>query len=512
MATSAAMQAPAPAGPARLSNRTIAPGTLIALLVAWLVFDNILLWRFLGLVSTGITVVLTVSLIALAVWVARRMPDRGEGPSLHLLAIATGVALLLFVLGGEGRFFYATTDWQVRGAVLRDLALYPWPFAYDVPPAPQLLRAPLGMYLAPAAIGQLGGQYAAELALLVQNSLILGLILALGATLFPTTRGRWIALAIFIGFSGLDAMGQVLAGQPVYMNAERWSLAVYSAHITQIFWVPPHSLAGWIGALLYLLWRDQRLSAAGFVAPLPLLALWSPLALMGLLPFAAHAGIAALRRRTLTPALFLLPGAATLLAVPALLYLAAGTGAMGGRAASLPLHQYVAFEICEVGLYLLPLWFIGRGARFGGATLAITTLVLLAIPYGQIGQSNDFTMRVSIPALAILAVAVADQLAGAPPAGKRLWWNLLIVSLAIGAITPALEIWRAVTLPPAPRIRCSYFGVVPGGYVTYVAPLSRAPALIAPRHPAMIRPDDRQPCWDGPWPGPELFIAPPPRS
>lgn len=511
MATSAATHAKAPAGIAGIGNRTIAPGTLIALLGGWLAFDNILLWRFLGLVSTGIAVLLALLAGALAVWAARRMPDRGDGPTLRLLAIATGVALVLFVLGGEGRFLYATTDWQVRGAVLRDLALNPWPFVYDVAPAPQLLRAPLGMYLAPAAVGQVGGQYAAELALLVQNSLILALVLGLGATLFPTTRARWIALAIFIGFSGLDAFGQVLAGQPIHMNPERWSLAVYSAHLTQIFWVPPHCLAGWIGALLYLLWRDGRLSLAGFLAPLPLLALWSPLALIGLMPFAAHAGIEALRLRTLRPATVLAPAAASLVALPALLYLATGSDAVGGGAATLPLHQYLVFEICEVGIYLLALWCIGRDTRFGGTTLAIVTLVLLAIPYGQIGQSNDFTMRASIPALAILAVAIADQLAKAPPPGKRLWWNLLVAGLAIGAITPAFEAWRAITLPRAPHIRCSYFGVVPGGYMTYVAPLARAPAPIAPRHPAMVRPNDRQPCWDGPWPGPELFIAPEPR-
>lgn len=508
MATSAATQADLPARTARLGDRTVAPGTLVALLGGWLAFDNILLWRFLGLISTGVTALLALLVVALAVSAARRMPGRGDGPTLRLLAIATGIALVLFILGGEGRFFYATTDWQVRGAVLRDMALNPWPFAYDVSPAPQMLRAPLGMYLAPAAVGQLGGQYAAELALLVQNSLILALLFALGATLFRSPRARWIALAIFIGFSGLDAMGQVLAGQPISWNAERWSVAVYSSHVSQLFWTPPHCLAGWVGALLYLLWRDERLSLAGFLTPLPLLALWSPLSLIGLMPFAAHAGIESLRQRSLRPAAVLAPAAATLVALPALLYLATGSDAVGGSAAALPFHQYVAFEICEVGLYLLPLWFIARNDRFGGATLAIVTLVLLVVPYGQVGQSNDFTMRASIPALAILAIAIADRLAQPPLPGTRLWRNLLIVSLAIGAITPAFEVWRAITLPRAPHISCSYFGVVPGGYMTYVAPLSRARPLIAPRNPAMVRPDDRQPCWDGPWPGPQLFIAP----
>ena len=29
-------------------------------------------------------------------------------------------------------FFYANTDWQIRDAVLRDMAANPWPFAYDI--------------------------------------------------------------------------------------------------------------------------------------------------------------------------------------------------------------------------------------------------------------------------------------------------------------------------------------------------------------------------------------------
>ncbi|HWU95371.1 MAG TPA: hypothetical protein VN029_07220, partial [Sphingomonas sp.] len=82
MATSAAPQA-APIGSAGFGDHRVAPGLLVALLGGWLAFDNILLWRFLGLISIGVAVLLTLLTGALVIWTARRLPDRGDGPTLR---------------------------------------------------------------------------------------------------------------------------------------------------------------------------------------------------------------------------------------------------------------------------------------------------------------------------------------------------------------------------------------------------------------------------------------------
>ena len=508
------------APPRSIDRASVAPrvcisvASVVVALGASLAIDQILLWRFLGLVGDGTAVILAATVVGLAIGLARA-GSRWCADSIGLPTLATAalLAFALMLLGGEGRFFYVTTDWQVRGAVLRDLTLYPWPFAYAVGAAPDLLRAPLGMYLAPAMAGKLlGGQRAAELAMLAQNTVVLTCLFAIAATWFEGARARWIAATLFVGFSGMDAIGQLLAGQPLAMNPERWNLAVFSANISQIFWVPLHGFAGWTGAALYLLWRTRGMPLAWFLAPLPLLMLWSPLALMGLLPFAAHAGIETLRHRRLTSMDIVVPALTTVLGLPALLYLASGSGAVGGSAAVLPLNHYVAFELIEVGPYLIGLWFVGRDTRFGGvATLVLITALLLLMPYGQIGRSNDFVMRASPPALAILALMVIDRLMQPPRPGDRLWRGIMAGALAIGFVTPAFELWHAVSLPRGPRILCSYMGVVPGGYDTYVTPLARVSAAIAPRGPTLIRPHDSSPCWSGPWPGPLLYLDPPPR-
>ncbi|WP_206518636.1 hypothetical protein [Stakelama tenebrarum] len=475
---------------------------LLAALLLLIGTSQILLWRFLDLMPLWGCLAALGALVAMAALFRRdaRLADVTIAP--RTLATGFAVALLVLVLGGEGRFFYAHADWQVRGAVLRDLAATPWPFAYDSADGPMLLRAPLGMYLVPGAVGQIFGTRAAELALLFQNAALLGLVLALGASLFTTPRARAIALLVVIGFSGLDLIGQLLAGQPLSYTSDRWNVAIFLAPVTQVFTGPQHALAAWTGALLYLFWRTEKCRLATFLMPLPLLALWSPLTVMGLLPFAAHAGIETLRRRELRLADIAAPAATTLIALPGLLYLAAASDTVGMGEASLTLSQYLAFEALEVGPWLLALVMIGRHGRFGGVTLAITAGVLLIFPLIQVGVSSDFVMRASPPALAILSVAVADALNAPVETGRRLWKGVLIGALLIGLATPAFEIARALRYPPQPESLCNYMAVVPGGFATYVAPLARVPDAIAPREPAIIAQSHPDRCWSGPWPNP----------
>lgn len=482
---------------------SVSPTFLVAILCGALGLDQVLLWRFLGLVTVwglapGIALVALLPLL-LREPVASRDNCR---PRVKVALVCALIAALVFLLGGEGRLVYANTDWQVRAAVLRDLTLDPWPFVYDVRATPDLLRAPLGMYLAPALIGKGLGYHAAEWALFCQNTALLGMLLVLGCWLFDTARSRRIAVGIFLGFSGMDIVGQVLSGQALLLSSERWNVAVFTAHLTQAFAVPQHGLAGWIGALLFLLWRDRKIALAGFLTPIPLLTLWSPFAVMGIVPFAALAATAALAQREVRLRDILLPGLTLAIAMPSLLYLASGSGAVGGRGAAIGVSQYLVFELIEVGPYLAGLAFLGWRSRFGGATLVVTASVLLLAPFIQVGTSNDFVMRASIPALAILALSVADVLVQPSNPARGVWRYTLVGALLLGLATPAFEIVRAFAYPPAPEMQCSYFGVVPGGFDTYITPLAHANRLIAPTNPTRIKPDDPKRCWAGKWPNP----------
>lgn len=488
---------------------TIAPIRLIVLLVAWLGIDTLLLWRFLGIVPVW-------TYPAGAVVLALILHAMARGPTItwptipaRRLAICVAVAALLFVLGGEGRLFYANVDWQVRDAVLHDMIVHPWPFAYDERGVAEILRAPLGMYLLPALAGKTTGQTGADLVLLGQNAVLLGTLLALGGTLFDTARRRRIALATVVGFSGLDILPQLflmlVRGIPVADHMEWWADVQFSSHVTQIFWVPQHAVAGWIGALLYLLWKENRIGLGVMAAPVPLLALWSPLSAIGLVPFVVHAGLVALMRRRIGRSDVAMPIATTLLAFPSLLYLAAAGDAVGGRLHAISASRYLLFELVEVAPYVAVVLLAAARARFAGATLAIVIAMLMLVPLWQIGYSADFAMRASIPSLLILSLMLADILGGAVAgARQRIAGACLPPLLAIGAMTGIAEIRRGLAHPPAPEPLCSFFGAWDqtfGRYPksTYLAPLDRMPGLIRPTDPVLVAVRDPRRCWHGDW-------------
>lgn len=478
---------------------------LLAALTLWLGGSQLLLWRFLDIAPLWAYALGLSGLIALCVGIIRLVPDTPDSRiGIRLISICLLVAFLLMLLGGQGRFLYANIDWQVRYAVLRDMAINPWPFVYTARATPDVLRAPIGMFLAPALAFRALGGHAADIALLIQNSALLGLILAISSRLFGSTRARIWALLVFFAFSGLDAAGSLFVHGALSDHLENWAQIQYSSMITLAFWVPHHAMTAWIGAILFLLWRTERLPLSVFLAILPLTMLWSPFGLLGTLPFVALAGFETLIQRRLRVSDIALPALALLLCVPGLLYLSAAGDDVGIRLYAPGTLRYVIFHLFETVPYLVPVAFLVRGTRFGWPVFAVVTACLLLMPFIQIGWSIDFMMRASVPALTILMVMVADAVTpgdlGAP-APIRYW---LLFALIIGSITGQHEIRRALTQPPAPEVRCTFwkawdqsFADFPKG--SYLAPLSAMPAAVSPRHPARASAIEPDRCWTGDW-------------
>jgi len=477
---------------------------LVIGMLSFLCVQTASLLLFLGM-GSPLTAISAIGIVFL-IWSAdinlRKCYGQNPRVSLRVLLVCMVFSISLFVLGGEGRFLYANTDWQVRGTLLHDLARYPWPFAYsDTSRGAMILRAPLGMYLIPAGIAKLTGENSADIWLLLQNSLLLSMILAAGSSFFPTPRQRWVGLLIFFGFSGMDWIGRLLVGKPLDRHLEQWSMLQYSAHITQVYWVPQHCLAGWIGALFYLLWRTNRISLAVLGSAVPLLALLSPFALIGIIPFALHAGFSTLWQRKITIADVVLPLLAGALAIPALLFLTAGSGSVGSRASLPDPIVYGASLLLEVVLPLIGVFICRRAHIFGYMTSVLMLAALLLIPLGHIGDGADFVMRASIPSLAILAVLMAHLLSRPiDTRHQRLAAGLIVAGFAAGLPTPITETIRALRFPHAPRPLCNYFGMLPGGSVTYTIPAKNLPDPIRPNTIAIIKSGNATHCWDGPWP------------
>lgn len=475
---------------------------LLAVLIALFALDNVLLLGFLGWPPLLVAALAAILPFALACLVWKSVPsERRIGVPTILICFA--VTVILLILGGEGRLFYATADWQIRDAVLADMGNHHWPFDYWLDGSSKLLRAPVGMYLVPALLGG-SSQIGRDWALLAHNMLVLGLLLSIGSALFEGRRGKWIALIVFVMFSGLDVIGNLIndaaTGAADWDHIERWAANYqYSSHITQIFWVPQHAFAGWTAALTYMLWRKGIAPIGLFAASLPLAALWSPLILFGALPFAVFAGVRALLTRAWNWRDILICGLAVLLAMPALLYLSAGAGSVGGGLFPMNPGAYFLLLLLEIAPFFRPLLRDQDGAS-DHATILIAGLCLLLMPLWAIGMSNDFQMRASIMPLALVAVAFARWADRVESRSGKAWF---LVVITLGSVTGTAEIARAFRLAPSPAPRCSLAGVwhrqtgFAVAHDSYFAARNAFPIRIDPRQRvSSAQPTD---CWGRSW-------------
>lgn len=498
--------------PHAIPPRRVGLGLLTGCLFGLLAIDQLLLWRFVDfapLWSYAAGAALAAGVAIAAARLATRIG--GDAPTVRRLGACLVIALLLYLLGGEGRIFYANTDWQVRDAVLHDMVANPWPFAYVGRGFAELLRAPLGMYLLPSLAGKALGASAADVALLLLNSIMLAIVLAIASALFPDRRVAKRALIVFLLFSGPDIVGELLVdiatGRAFPDRIEAWAGIRFSAHVVQAFWVPQHALAGWIVALFFLLWRDARAPLGLLLAAVPLIALWSPLALMGALPFTALAAAHAFAERSIRRVDILLPAAATALAAPGLLYLTAGGDSVGMRLMALSPAWWLAFEAVEVGPYLLALAMLRLRGRAIRSSYWVVAACLLLMPWIQIGPSIDFMMRATIPAIAVLSMLVAEGLGFLDPGADRArrgWAGVLAVCLFLGSFTAAFEIRRALAYLPPPPPRCTLEQLLDRYYArndrsTYMAPVGTMPRLIRPSAPAPVPHGARAICWGRQW-------------
>jgi hypothetical protein len=229
---------------------------------------------------------------------------------------------------------------------------------------------------------------------------------------------------------------------------------------------------------------------------------------MGVLPFAAYAGIATLVRHELRPGDVLLPALTTILAAPAILYLGAAGGSVGIHLLHMNVMMYLLFEILEVVPFVAGVALINRSNWSELGTLLLVAACLVIVPLVQLGEGMDFTMRVSITPLAILAAQVAWSLDRASKGANdhRPARIMLIVTLMVGSVTGAFEIVRAFAYYPTPWVRCnlasaaSHVVDIPIGTsnATYFAPINAMPSIIRPLPYSLVG-NDPGPCWSRPW-------------
>ncbi|MBK8118889.1 MAG: hypothetical protein IPK39_06455 [Sulfuritalea sp.] len=399
-----------------------------------------------------------------------RLPESPAKHSIGALTWLLLIALAWSAFGGTGHLFYANLDWRTRDAVYADLILGAWPPAYGRDAGVALImRTAMGFFLPPAAAAKLVGIEFAPALLLGWCSL--GVFLFLLLLPLPKKLGVRLILGSLavVFFSGMDYPGIMAAhGQtPIFpLPLEWWLPWTYTSLAAQLFWAPNHALPLWIGTALLLRHKDASGLPAIALVALPVLLLWTPFAVIGLVPWFGWAlwrnfdspwaairttdksqWLAAVLTTALLAAVLSRPGYGSIN-----LQLGAAANLNSTGVASWPLSDlvmaYIQFAAFEFGLLALLLRPAGPAAR---QLLAGTLGLLLILPLMRFGPSNDWMLRVSTPCLVILLILVLAEFDRPWESIRR---SLRLASLAgvllLGAITPFFEFARALVWQRTP--------------------------------------------------------------
>ena len=445
------------------------------------------------------------------------LKNRPEPVNWHLtrekrLAVIVSIILLAVwvFFSGQGGFSFQNSDYQIRNAIFHDLIEKSWPVIYTYNPQNiaagtsiagtsnlAVLTYYIAFWLPGALFGKVFGWYAANVFLYFWSLLGASLIVYY---LFRTLRNTsvWSAV-ILIFYSGLDILGYVIiSGKypgPID-HIEWWSGLQYSSNTTLLFWVFNQTITIWLAILLILNLKNSR----SLFFLYAMLLLHGPFPFLGMLPIVlwkAYQGYpltllheSAERKSPLIMFISwfwngvrraitfenILGGVSVLLIVYLYLTNNMSAGKTGTNNFS---FKYCVFVFFEGGLYLLFLFIEHHKKPLYWICLAS----LLLIPFFRVGVSQDFCMRVSIPALFMVQILIQQTLLGrqeqkkeqnpektaklckepvsvtAQPiaydkhmisAGEKKFLRIiLIIILVIGSVVPIQEISRSVvfTLP-----------------------------------------------------------------
>ena len=426
-------------------------------------------------------------------------------------AVCLALAFAVLLLGGETHLLFATNDWLIRDAVLADLVRSPGPVVYRVDGADFWLRAPLGMYMAPALVGRSLGLTAAHVALLVQNALLLG-----GALYLLTRAGAtWLHIAVLLGFSGMSALGfalgSALIDYPGFATLKTpirdWALDAwnpyfqYSSSLTQFFWAPNHALPGWSLAALVLLHARRALDTASVGVALAGAVFWSPLAVI---PAALWLAFAVARdwRRELTAPRLWLGALAGVCFAPLVVYIVAAAGGVNHGLGPQNARFGVVYALF-IGVNLAFALVVAPNLRLVSENLRAPFLfnlgLLALLPFVEFGPSNDLASRGSITALVVCAFVFAETMRQPEMRGTPRF-RLGVAICAVAALSPLFEIARALTNPRFPIGECSLMEAHnalggKGAPENYTAPVGAIPAWLFNAAGASPLEIDRRRCW-----------------
>jgi hypothetical protein len=392
----------------RLASETLTAATRAnALELAALVFLAVPVALFFATFTPFHLAIPAVAIIVVCLYRLRpRFPIVWEISTRQFLLCFT-VSLIFLWACGYSSPSARTWDWLKHFAVINELGTQSWP------PTDQetgtYLRYYLGYYLLPGLAVKSFGNSPVHLYVFAET--LIGLTIAL-CIFARKLKPAWpiFFFALFLTFSGLDPIGYALTGREggALAHKEWWAegfLFSYQGQASSFIWAPQHALPALLGVGV-LLPEGGRDPPPVIVVPLLCtVAFWSPFVALGLAPIALAA-----TWRVWKDVAFDWGAVAIGLFVglPLIAYLLSGSSGVphgpNWPRTMAELWSYLSFVALEFGLLLIALSLCGwRRLRFPSVIVPL----LFTLPLYRVGLYNDFTMRMSIPALVVLGLAAA---------------------------------------------------------------------------------------------------------
>lgn len=448
--------------------------SLRALQIASMLYIELPIAIFLvGWVRPIIGIPLTLLLIIQFLFFLRE--SRNEKTSIYIhwqqvIALAV-IALTWVVLSGAGHRGEYAGDYLKHNALLNDLIRLPWPVHYLVEgTARQVMLVYYTAYYLPSAVwGKMFGWASANIFLMLWT--YGGILLVVGWLTHFFSKKPVQSFLLFIGMSGLDLLGRVILYHRTGINpdwewwAGEWQ---YSGVTTLLFHVPQHALGAWI-AMSFLLSKKRE-----FVTFYSSLFLWSPFVWIGTLPFVLYQVLYKKIRISFFDCMVgFFVGLVCGMYIASSLFSTAGSSATGHWLwqrvpifNSLTLLRLMFFYLFEFGICFAIIMKVKYLFLKNKALLYIATILLLCIPWFRLGLLNDFAMRVSIPALFILALFAIHAFLSS----KNKMRLIVYVHIFIAALYPLLliangtvhtfDVSKQVNLSEldTPQVRVQYTG------------------------------------------------------
>ena len=195
------------------------------------------------------------------------------------------------LLSGVGGFGFQNPDYEKHNALFRNLIIEKWPSTLGVNTN---LVYYIAYYLPAALVGKILGWEAANYFIFFWT--LIGIVLSylwfwkISAINLKNSKTRTLVLLLIFSLAGgLDVIGYYLIKQntfDLFTHIEGWAeYFQYSSNTTLIYWVPQHTLAGWLitGIVVNSIYKPQNLKYLGLSLAFSII--WSPFIVIGIAPF-----------------------------------------------------------------------------------------------------------------------------------------------------------------------------------------------------------------------------------